>query len=153
MAFDPNLPLPNSQVRSDELRNQFNALKALIDALAAQVAAVANLVPIGAVIPWFKDTPGVPALPANFLECNGQENTDSDSPLNGQFLPDINVGAQKFVRGGLVSGVSGGIETFATMQADYAGVGVPQNFVTTDYSPGAVPIPPFVSAVYVMRVK
>ena len=151
--FDPTFPQDSTPATAVAMRWQLNALKALIDALAAQLAALANLVPVGAVIPWFKDTPGVPPLPSNFLECNGQENTDGDSPLYGTFLPDINVGAQKFVRGGLTSGVSGGIENFATMQADYAGVGVPQNFVTTDYSPGAVPIPPFVSAVYVMRIK
>ena len=32
MAFDPTLPANHAQVVSEELRNQFNALKALIDA-------------------------------------------------------------------------------------------------------------------------
>jgi hypothetical protein len=110
-------------------------------------------VPIGIVLPWFKDLPGVPALGANFVECNGQLLDDPESPLDGQFMPDINTGAARFIRGGLSSGTVGGIDSFGTALADNAGVGTAQNFVTTDFSPGAMPIPPFITAVYVMRVK
>jgi hypothetical protein len=38
MAYDPTLPANNSPIVSAELRNQFNALKALIDAQAALIA-------------------------------------------------------------------------------------------------------------------
>src|SRR3989442_669 len=31
MPFNPTLPAPNSEMRSDEMRNQFNGLKPLID--------------------------------------------------------------------------------------------------------------------------
>jgi hypothetical protein len=151
--FNPLIPANLSVIDAEELRNQFNALKALIDALAAQLAAVSGLVPIGGVIPWFKDTPGVPALPANFVECNGQVLSDPTSPLDGQFMPDINTGAQRFIRGGVNSGAIGGIDSFATAQADNAGLGAVQNFVTTDFSPGAQPFPPYITAVYVIRVK
>lgn len=37
MPFDPNLPADHSEIVAAELRNQFNALKALIDAQAAQI--------------------------------------------------------------------------------------------------------------------
>jgi hypothetical protein len=165
--YDPTFPANNSPATAVGMRAQLNALKALIDAQAMQVSALtlqlaamsgqlgalANLVPIGGVIPWFKDTPGVPSLPANFVECNGQVLSDATSPLDGQFMPDINTGAQRFLRGGLNSGVPGGIDTFATALADNAGVGTPQNFVTVDFSPGAQPFPPYVTAVYVIRVK
>jgi hypothetical protein len=151
--FNPLLPANLSVIDAEELRNQFNALKALIDALAAQLVTLGNLVPIGAVIPWFKDTPGVPALPSNFVECNGQVLNDPESPLDGQTMPDINTGAARFIRGGVNSGATGGIDSFATALADNAGVGTPQNFVTVDFSPGAIPIPPFITAVYVIRVK
>jgi hypothetical protein len=151
--FNPLLPANLSVIDAEELRNQLNALKALIDALAAQLAAVSGLVPIGGVIPWFKDTPGVPALPSNFVECNGQVLADAESPLDGQTMPDINTGAQRFIRGGVNSGATGGIDAFATALADNAGVGTPQNFVTVDFSPGAQPFPPYVTAVYVIRIK
>jgi len=168
MPFDPSLPAPHSLAQSAVLRDQFNSLKALIDgqtaqidALTLQIAAVlaqvtalqATQVPIGGVLAWFQDTAGVPALPGNFAPCNGQFLSDPASPLDGQLMPDLNTGIQRFIRGGLVSGVTGGIDTFATAPADNAGVGPTFNAVTTDYSPGAVPIPPFMSAVYVIRVK
>ena len=147
--FNPSLPANLSVIDAEELRNQFNGLKALIDALTVST----GVVPIGGVIPWFKDTPGVPALPSNFVECNGQFLNDAESSLDGQLMPDINTGAQRFIRGGINSGTVGGIGEFATAQADNAGVGVAQNFVTVDFSPGAQPFPPYVTAVYVIRVK
>jgi hypothetical protein len=41
MAFDPTLPAPRTRVRSQELRNQFNGLKEIIDAQAVTIAAQA----------------------------------------------------------------------------------------------------------------
>jgi hypothetical protein len=43
MAFDPNLPVEDSPLDAVEMRGQLNALKALIDDLQAQIAA---LVPV-----------------------------------------------------------------------------------------------------------
>src|SRR4051812_14413522 len=110
MPFNPTLPVDASLIEADELRNQFNGLKALIDALAAQVAllsgqlsAVNALVPIGVAYPWFKSMPGVPALPANFVECNGQTLSDGESPLDTQTIPDLNT-TQSFLRGATASG-------------------------------------------------
>ena len=40
MAFNPNLPATHAPIVSQELRDQFNALKALIDAQAAQITAL-----------------------------------------------------------------------------------------------------------------
>jgi hypothetical protein len=68
--------------------------------------AIAVSIPVGGVIPWFKTITGVPALPANFLECDGSTISDSSSPLNGQDLPDLN-GDNSFVRGGSTSWASG----------------------------------------------
>ena len=145
--FDPTKPANNSPNSSAEMRDQLNALKALLDGLAA------TSVPIGGVIAWFKDTPGVPPLPANFVECNGQFLADPQSPLDGQLMPDINTGIQRFIRGGVNSGTLGGIDSFATAQADNSGTQPVNNFVTTDFSPGAQPFPPYVTAVWVMRIK
>ena len=40
MAFDPTKPAAHAPIVSQELRDQFNALKALNDAQAAQIAAL-----------------------------------------------------------------------------------------------------------------
>ena len=48
-TFDPTLPKPNSKIRSIELRNQYNSLKDLVDAIltitAAQVDGVNTVNP------------------------------------------------------------------------------------------------------------
>jgi len=41
MPFDPTLPVDHSKIVAAELRNQFNGLKDLIDAQAAQISAQA----------------------------------------------------------------------------------------------------------------
>jgi len=52
-----------------------------------------------------------PELPDNWLECNGQTISDADSPMNGAILPDMNSGAQRFLRGATGSGGTGGSES------------------------------------------
>jgi hypothetical protein len=137
--YDRNYPANNSPATALGMREQLNG--------------IAALVPIGIVLPWFKDLPGVPALGANFVECNGQVLNDPESLLDGQTMPDINTGIQRFIRGGASSGTTGGIDSFGTALADNAGIGTAQNFVTIDFSPGAQPFPPYVTAVFVIRVK
>ena len=134
--FDPTKPENGSSNSSAEMRDQLNALFALIQ----------SLVPIGAVIPWFKDTPGVPALAANFVECNGQVLADAASLLNGATMPDINTGMARFIRGSLNSGATGGWDSFGLASADNSGVNPPNQFVTPDFSPGASALPPYIEA-------
>ena len=180
MPFDPNIPQEFSPLDAGEVRGNFNALKALIDAVpagpagptgAAGAVGAAGLpgaagangtngtngapglsVPVGGVCAWMKDLPGTPALPAEFAECNGQVLADAASPYDGALLPDLNV-AQRFLRGASTSGGFGGQENFPTRVADNANVGLPFNAVTPDDAPGAQALPPFYGVVWVMRVK
>ena len=62
-------------------------------------------VPIGIAFPFFKTLSGVPTLPTNYWECNGQLITEVLSPMVGQNMPDINT-AKRFVRGGTTSGAT-----------------------------------------------
>lgn len=66
-------------------------------------------VPIGSIIAWHKDFSGAPALPDGFLECDGSVISDSDSPFDGNTLPNLNGGA-RFLRG---SGTSGTLQNDA----------------------------------------
>ena len=65
-------------------------------------------VPIGSIIAWHKSMTGTPALPAGWVECNGQVLNDPDSPCNGQTIPNLNAAAGysggRFLRGGSISG-------------------------------------------------
>lgn len=61
------------------------------------VKANANFVksmvpPIGSVISWLKNlgTTHTPTLPDGWVECNGQTLSDSDSPYNGDVIPNLN---------------------------------------------------------------
>lgn len=59
--------------------------------------------PIGTIAAWHKSLPGVPALSAEWAECNGQVINDPTSPLHNQALPNLN-GQARFLRGGTSSG-------------------------------------------------
>lgn len=66
--------------------------------LAAQDA------PVGSIMAWHKSLAGTPALPTDWVECNGQVLSDPDSPYDGEAIPDLN-GQARFLRGGVGSGI------------------------------------------------
>lgn len=70
-------------------------------------------VPIGTILPWAKNTTGVPSLSDGWVECNGQVLSDPASPLNGQTIPDLNgvTGIGRFLRGSTTSGGTGGSDS------------------------------------------
>jgi hypothetical protein len=65
--------------------------------------------PVGSVVAWLKNYTNTPALPDNWVECNGQTLSDADSVYNGQTIPDLN-GDNRFLRGNSTSGDTGGTE-------------------------------------------
>ena len=143
MPFDPTKPANASPNSSAEMRDQLNGLNDLITAAR---------VPVGMLGAWCKDLPNVPPLPPEWAECNGQVLSDAQSPLDGVTLPNLNA-AGLFLRGHTNSGNLGGTDYFATRTADNASVGTPFNAVTIDDSPGATPIPPYYSVVWIIRVR
>lgn len=150
MPFDPTKPANNSPLDAGEMRNQLNALNALAP-------------PVGAVVAWLKNLPGVPALPNHYVECNGQVLNDAESSLHGQVIPNLNGasgGAQRFLRGSETSGGTGGSDAHShdvTLGYDgiqvenggsgFAGTGNP--VPTSD----AGTLPSFYEIVWVVRVK
>ncbi|HEX2842105.1 hypothetical protein [Hyphomicrobium sp.] len=69
-----------------------------------------HIIPVGIILPWHKSMTGVPNLPPEWLECNGQTISDVASPMNGQAVPDLNNqvyagGRGYYLRGGTTSGV------------------------------------------------
>lgn len=66
-------------------------------------------IPIGTIISWAKSIAGVPqTLPYGWALANGQTLSDTQSIFNGLVLPDL---TQKFLRGNVTSGGTGGSET------------------------------------------
>jgi hypothetical protein len=183
MPFSPSLPANNSPIVSAELRNQFNGLKALIDAIPTGNAGPAGpqgvagppgpagvagpsgppgpagpsvgAVPIGGIVPWMKNFSGAPSLPGEFAECNGQVLNDVASPFHNQTLPDLN-GEQRFLRGSATSGGTGGSTAHAHTYNGAQGASVGGDFTAADNSSGTTfseHLPPFYEVVFVMRVK
>ena len=76
------------------------------DAAAVALNTAKISVPIGSIIAWHKDFANTPALPGEFVECNGQTLSDGDSVYNGQVIPNMN--DSKFIRGSSVSGTASG---------------------------------------------
>jgi len=62
-----------------------------------------NQVPVGTIMAWHKSMTNTPALPTNWVECNGQTISDADSPYNGQAVPNLN-STGRFLHGGTTSG-------------------------------------------------
>jgi len=125
--------------------------------------------PIGSVIAWLKSFTSVPALADGWVECDGSTISDSDSPMNGQTLPDLNSPADTglkgmFLRGHTTSGLTetsqnlahthtvgiGNTDTGSGRVADSEGnVGT----VTTGSSGGTEARPHNYSVVWIMRIK
>lgn len=59
------------------------------------------VLPVGTIIAWYNYTGTY--LPANWVKCNGGVVSDSDSPINGKAIPNLN-GEKRFLRGGSTAG-------------------------------------------------
>lgn len=153
MPFDPSWPPTNAELESAPTRNQFNSLKALIDGLQAQVN---GLLPIGIVIGYAKNLASLPALPGTWAECNGQVLNDSESPLDGATLPDLNV-TQRFLRGSVSSGDTGGTERHTHgFQSGVGALSGGEINVAQNQFPGTTEenhLPPYYELVFIIRVR
>lgn len=125
-----------------------------------------GIVPIGTVTGWLKNFTGTPALPAGWVEANGQVLSDAASPYNGATLPDLNGALDsqpKFLRGATTSGGSGGSDTASFtpyISTSYTGV---EGYVTTSASyvlnyvstgPNYInTVPAYYAVVWIVRVK
>lgn len=124
--------------------------------------------PIGAILPWAKASFSTQVgLPTGWVECNGQTLSDSDSPLNGEAIPNLNgvSGAEPtFLLGSTISGETGGVgshvhtgttsvaETSTTAGA--GGTAAPTGTHTHTFTTGtASNYPPYYTVTFIMRVK
>ncbi|MCO5281516.1 MAG: hypothetical protein M9931_10765 [Chitinophagales bacterium] len=114
--------------------------------------------PIGSIMAWHKDLPGVPGLPSNWVECNGQTLSDAASPLNGQVIPNLN-GNNYFLRGNTASGSIGGAASH-THGINIQQVGWDAAPDASHYTDGTIistaaasNLPPYMDIVWIMRVK
>ena len=148
MALD-KIPGPQIFIQRDVRRNAI-----------ASVTVAQQLSPIGSIVAWAKTLSGVPALPAGWIQCDGQILSDVDSLLDGTTIPDLN-GGNRFLRGNAASGGTGGSETMnhthsisndgqsAAGGAAYYAL----NAATTNSQSSSENRPPFYTVVWIMRIK
>jgi len=139
--------------------------------------------PIGSVLAWLKDYTSTPALPDEFVECNGQVLDDPDSVYDEQTIPNLNGGSFFFI-GYSESGLGGGTvdhtHTGPNHSHNFSGTtglsqnpigaglqfntGTPNdghdhnfsgftNYGGTGATGAADNIPPYYTVVWVMRIK
>ena len=74
-----------------------------------------GVAPIGMVVMYLSSLTNIPGLPGEWVQCNGQTLSDSESVYNGKVIPNLNAGGGSgeslFLRGGTTSGSTGGAET------------------------------------------
>lgn len=116
---------------------------------------ITKAVPVGTVVAWLKSATGTPALPAEWVECNGQILSDAGSVYNGQTIPDLN-GGNRFLRGSATSGTTGGAETHTHSLDifDYVGNGATQRYVSSANTvSSSSSLPPYYEVVWIMKIK
>jgi hypothetical protein len=128
----------------------------------------APFVPVGGIIPFLKNLTGTPTMPSsNFVECNGQNYTPGSSgdPYwnggSGVTVPNLNgnLGTQRFLRGAISSGGTGGSEnhshsTSYTPQSFSIAAGGTSVVVSVANPTGSTStLPSYYEVVYIIRVK
>lgn len=125
------------------------------------VAIIPITSPIGAIHAWLKTYTNTPALPAGWVECNGQVLSDAGSVYNGQTIPNLNgsgATTQRFLRGSTTSGTTGGSDTSASLAHNHSISGSGGNIDTGSQvlsnSLSTISIlPSYYEVVWIMRVK
>lgn len=123
---------------------------------ASEINTIFSIVPIGSVTAWLKSYTNTPTLPSNWVECNGQTLSDSDSVFDGQVIPDLNGTTDSdklFLRGSATSGTTGGAATHTHTIPDmnkWGAAGGSSGYTTTDASAN---IPPYYEVVWIIRIK
>jgi len=102
------------------------------------------IAPIGSILPFHKSFNNTPSLPENWVECNGQTINDSESPYDGQTVPDLN-GEQRFIRGSKSSGGTGGRRSTGDASRDGGIIG--------SLADSGDNQPPYFDMVFIMRIK
>ena len=144
--------------------NLFPSSDALGDGLSADYAEQViwndvgmGIVPIGSIVAWVKSLAGCPPLLPNYVECNGQVLSNSESAFNGQTIPDLNAsaGTARFLMGAATSGAEGGTTEHSHTvihTTDTHGTGAQPLVKSINKTGNADTIPPYYAVVWVMRI-
>jgi len=114
---------------------------------------------VGTVKAYLKDFTNIPAnnFTAFWNECDGAVYNDSESPLDGQTLPDLNgsVATQRFLRGNAASGGTGGAASHSHSLNTGSGDGIscPPKATPPANTGSASNYPKYYEVVWIIKVK
>ena len=114
---------------------------------------VPGSIPIGSVVAWLRSYTNTPALPQQWVECNGQLLNLPGSPYDGMSIPDLNGadGRQKrFLRGSTQSGAVGGAETHN--HGFYLIERSAKRVINVSARNEASSLPPYYEVIWIMKV-
>lgn len=100
---DNDYPLNDLQNRVDQAETNISDNDSDISSLEQ------GLIPIAGITAWHKNLTSE-SLPDRFVECNGQTVSDTESPLDGSSVPDLN-GDNRILKGNSSSGGTGSFST------------------------------------------
>jgi len=112
---------------------------------------------IGAIVAWLKSLSGsIPqTLPVGWVECDGSVISDTDSPFNGDTIPDLN-GSEYFLSGSGGSTTTGGA-SIHSHSINASGVQARNNTGTpnrpTTPTNASASLPPYYKVVWITRIK
>lgn len=146
-------------IKSAAVAGGLVAMSALANTARAATQKPAGLVPVGSVVAFLKSLTGTPTLPDEFVECNGQTLSDSQSIYNGVVIPNLNGASsstQRFLRGSSTSGTTGGTETHCH-GIPGGGLcytaGATSATTAPSFTSAAGTLPSYYEVVWVMRIK
>jgi hypothetical protein len=107
-------------------------------------------------VAWAKSFSGTPStLPLGWVECDGTVISDSDSPFNGETLPDLNAG-NRFLRGSTTSGALSGSDTHTHGKTTANDITSSSGGATTSFGDATISgsnVPSYYAIVWIMRIK
>src|SRR5205814_3327315 len=138
IRFDEDAAINDSTASKIWKFNRFNVTSNNVATLGDVTNSVNSLgtVPVGGIVAWHKTFANTPALPCQFVECNGQTLSDAASAYNGQVIPNLNSN-NKFLRGNTTSGGTGG----ATTHTHTVDLSSNETTVSGDNNTATVPFP------------
>ena len=137
---------------SDDLNDTFDTTNTSFNDMKAYALA-----PIGSIVGYHVDwASSNGSIPSGWLSCDGSVVDDSDSPLDGQTLPDLNGTTDsdsRFIRGNSTSGSTGGDVSHEHNPTSTYDQDPDENAYSAQYYTEEDHIPTYFEVRWIIRVK
>jgi hypothetical protein len=98
LPANPVVGNPTDDGVNGPVRTSFETRPINMSVIWAMRSLLTGGAPIGSIVAWHADLPGTSPLPTEWVRCDGQVLVDTNSPYDGQTIPDLN-GRDRYLRG------------------------------------------------------